>query len=137
MMLMDMMHMTRTTALLVLAVLLLFSGCTVGQAGLSPQIDLTGTQAPGEAGDCVDSDRTFDYGDDSYYTRGTVSTSSGIETDLCKGDMLVEYACEYGFKKHVTVDCPFGCWEGACQTSIYEPPVVPFAQPPSTAPVVY
>lgn len=115
--------------------LLFISACTLGQAQLqlpqrSQPLDIIASTpeplpAPSE---CVDSDDTVTYGDDSYYAQGFVITPYGVDYDLCKEKTLVERFCEYGHKKHNTVSCPHGCFDGACSLA---PPAEP-----TTAPVI-
>jgi hypothetical protein len=126
-------------AALILAAILL-AGCTVGQAQLQQAGSLRVIGPPAEpASDCVDSDSTFTYGDDTYYSAGFVITGadgSAVDSDRCKGDRLVEYSCEYGHKKHVVVACPHGCFDGACLSgAVAAMPEVAILEP-STAPVI-
>jgi len=59
---------------------------------------------------CFDTD-----GGKNYYVKGTVSSESGLRTDICgKGNDLIEYYCEGDEIRSVTYNCPNGCQDGAC-----------------------
>ena len=59
---------------------------------------------------CFDTD-----GGKNYYVKGTVSSKSGLRTDICgKGNDLIEYYCEGDRIRSIIYNCPNGCKDGAC-----------------------
>lgn len=120
---------------IVMLLLLLLTGCTVGQAQLQQptfrlgtppareRISIVGDESP--SADCVDSDNTLSYADDTHYTAGFVITPLGTDNDACKGRQLIEYFCEFGHKKHEVVSCLYGCFDGVCLTQPEAEPTAP------------
>lgn len=59
---------------------------------------------------CEDTDRGVD-----YHTRGSITTSNGVQTDYCIGVKLAEYYCtNNGLAMVEFYQCPNGCFNGAC-----------------------
>ena|SRR3989344_5523672 len=122
----------RTITLMSICVLAVFilTSCTIGQAQLQSfqkttplqRINILTNEPVGPS--CYDSDSTLSYGDDTHYTSGLVTTPLGTDYDACKEEMLIEYFCEFGHKKHDTTICPYGCFDGACL-------IKPMAEPSS------
>lgn len=60
-------------------------------------------------GACIESD-----GGKNIYQKGTISTVKETLTDVCQGNVIVEYYCENGEIKRQSERCKVDCIDGAC-----------------------